>query len=183
MPELWVPPSVTQDLQDHTASYNAQIMQMLETAGPVQTEWNRVLREKFPDWMILLVRAKESAQAPGLVPGYYHLMIVPQGAPVTFLPISLPDGSFAEPSHQTLSWLESADLQNPQVIREREEAMIRHFEQQEKEQQALTDEVIEDAEDRWAAANRAHVSMNRDAGWVNSVDGQRARRDPRRTEE
>ena len=181
MPDLWVPPSVTQELQDHTASYNAQIMQMLETAGPVQTEWNRVLRDKFPDWPMFMVRATENAHAPGLVPGFYHLMVVPQGAPVTFLPISLPDGSFCEPSHQTLMWLESADLQNPMVIREREEAMIRHLEDQEKEKEKLVDEVTEDAEDRWAMATRPSVSMAE--GWVNSVDGKRARRDPRRTEE
>ncbi|MGA4923249.1 hypothetical protein, partial [Bacillus subtilis] len=69
-----------------------------------------------------------------------------------------------EPSHQTLSWLESADLQNPQVIKEREEAMIRHLEQQQKDKDALLDEVTEDAEDRWAAANRPSVSMT--DGWV-----------------
>ena len=181
MSQLWVPPSVSQDLVDHTRAYNAQIMEMLETAGPVQAEWNRVLRDKFPDWPMFLVRAKEHAQAPGLMPGFYHLMVIPQGAPVTFLPISLPDGSFCEPSHQTLSWLESADLQNPQVIKEREEAMIRHLEQQQKDKDALLDEVTEDAEDRWAVANRPSVSMAE--GWVNSVDGKRARRDPRRTEE
>ena len=45
----------------------------------------------------------------------------------------------------------------------------------------LLDEVTEDATDRWDTANRPSVSMA--DGWVNSVDGKRARRDPRRTEE
>lgn len=187
MSSLWLPPSVADEHRDSTAAFNASVMEMIETGGVVQAEWNRVLGAKFPDVTILMVKAKDSAHAPGLVPGYYHLMVVPENAPLTFLPVFGADGEFAEPSHATLSWLEAADLQNPQVIRDRDEANRRELERQEKERTQITDEVTEDAEERWAAATRTQVSMNPDVAWSQNAQGGRAarayKRDKRRSEE
>lgn len=185
MPALWLPPEVSRELRDHTASYRAEVLKMIETAGPVQAAWNPTLQAKDP--RLSMIRAKESANAVGLIPGYYHLMMDGEGVPLTFLAIRNPDGSFTEPSHRTLTWLSEADLQNPQVIRERDAQMRSLEERTAKDRAAIADEVTEEAEERWAAATRTQVSMNPDTPWSQNASGARAakayKRDKRRTEE
>lgn len=187
MTGLWLPPEVSRELRDETASANASVMEMLEISGPVQAEWNRVLRDKFPEHSIRLVRAKETAAFPGLIPGFYHLMLESPWVPVTFLPITGEGGSFAEPSHRTLTFLEGADLQNPRVIADREKEMEREIAARQKDEDNFTEELIDEAQERWAAATRTQVSMNRDTPWSQNASGARAarayKRDPRRTEE
>lgn len=169
---LWVPPEVSREYRDSTAKHTAELMEMIEPAGPVQAEWNRVLSKIDPH--LMMVRAKDSAHAPGLIPGYWHMLRIAPGVPPTLLPITGPQGEFIEPSSRTLDWLRGADLQDERVIRDRDRAMLELENRTAREKDNDADERLEEATERWAAATRTQVSMNMDRPWSQNHSGERA---------
>lgn len=74
-------------------------------------EFNRLLKEIDP--RLGLVRAHERADAPGLIPGYWHVRRrnAPPAAD-TYMPITGPHGEFMEPHTGVLEELRYADLHN-----------------------------------------------------------------------
>lgn len=180
MGRLWTPPTVEREHLDSTEQYRAEVAQALEEKpGPIAAEWNNALSKIDP--RLRMVKAKESAHCFGVTPGYWHIMMTADGAPPMLMPIMGENGVYAEPSHRTLDWLRASDLQNPQVIRDRDAAMQRVIDQREKDKAGLRDEVTEEAEERWAAATRTQVSMNRDAAWSQNASGQRAAKAAKRS--
>ena len=174
MGRLWTPPKVSRELREGTAEHTAELMLMLEDAGPMEAEWNRELHKIDP--LLMLVKAKASAHSPGLLPGFWHLLRLNPGTVPLLLPISNPDGSPAEPSHRTLSWLRTVDLQSPRALRAREEEMARRLESGKRAEQTEKEGILEEVEERWAAASRTQVSMNPDRPWTQN-NSPAARRD------
>lgn len=82
--------------------------------------YNRRLRAIDP--RLELIRAKDSATAPGLIPGFWHIKRENPGAPNSYIPITDEHGNFAEPGERHIEYLKSRDLWDQRVLREHERA-------------------------------------------------------------
>lgn len=171
MSRLWVPPKVSQELKDGTRRHNAEVLDMFWLNTPVCSEWNRELEQLDP--RLRLAQAKPDAHAPGVKPGYYHLLMVNPDQPLTHNPLTGPDGEFVEPSSRMLETLRSADLQNARAVldraRRQERAERDSERQEERDGEAQQQELVE----RWRAVSETSVSMNDSQPWSQNVKGRR----------
>jgi hypothetical protein len=165
MSSLWLPPKVDADLAARTRAADVAKLEMFELRGPVQSEWNRELQQI--DARFVIGKAHEDAEAPGVVPGFWHLLL--DGPPLSVLPIHGPDGSFVEPSFALLERVRSWDLQNPRAVKDRHDQVRRMEASKEREAQRDEEDRREEIKDRVRAAWGVSVSMNRDAPWTQTA--------------
>lgn len=153
-----------------------------------QIEFERQLEElnKRHDWLryfdrelraldphLSLVRARENATEPGLVPGFWHIKRDNPTTLPTFYPLRDEKGGFAEPSYSHLEMMRRNDLQKPGAFEDfvkRQEAGVRA---EEKKRELQAEERREEMAERIAHLNNPSVSMTE--GWTNSVKGRRAK--------
>lgn len=158
----WIPDSTAREYSDLRALYGAELGRMLESGSAVTEEWNRVLYQIDPE--LRLVKARESADFPGLTPGFYHLVRRNAlGAP-SLIPVER-DGEYTDPDSSMLEKLRENDLWNDRVAKDRRqvaeelERQRQHAKAREKEERH--DEIAE----RWKAVSNPGVSMASAGKW------------------
>lgn len=125
------------------------------------------------DPYLSLVKASEVASKPGLTPGFWHVQRDNPETMPTYIPLTDPDGGFAEPSGYHLEMIRKADLQRPgsfEAFKRRQEERLRGFE---REREAKAQERRVELAERIAYMENPSVSMS--SGWTNSVKGRRAK--------
>lgn len=133
------------------------------------TAWVRDFDEK-----VSIVKARENAHAPGIRPGFYHIMRFNEGAPLSFVPIEDPkDGGFTVPDSNVLDRLRRSDMWNERVVRDRAAVAEREARELQAKEEAERAERVEEITERWAAASQTRVSFNRDTPWTQGVAGKR----------
>jgi hypothetical protein len=173
---LWVPPAVSRELRESTQEHNEATLSMFYLDQGVCVKWNKESSplRKF-DPLMRVGKAKPSADPTLVVPGYYHLIRINPGAPLTAMPLHV-RGEFVEPGEWMIDLLRSMDLQNPQVTREREERKRKQEAQAEKDKldkRAMRDEKLMEA---WRAHDRPKFNFDPEVKWTNSTDGKRGRK-------
>lgn len=186
MSGLLLPSATARELLAERERREAEATQALreeEQWGWVQ-EFNRHLKSIEPYLKLVFCPdpAPLDAAAAGAQPGRWHVVRFNPGAPISFIVLQNPDGSYREPGSWVFDRIRQSDLWNDQVNRERD-ALIRRAEEA-KERQIQADRAArdEDMVERVRAVTRTQVSMNRDTPWAQNAAGRR-RRDPRRSEE
>src|SRR6266540_4567367 len=127
---LWVPPKVHRELREETAAHNAATLGMFDFHGPVFDEWNDDLKKLDP--YLRLGKAKEHADAIGVIPGFFHLVRINPNAPLWTMPLHDEQMRFIEPSSRMLQVLRERDMQNMQVTRARLQSIEEKGKQEEK---------------------------------------------------
>lgn len=155
MTDLWIPPTVSRELNDHVREVAAVTLGMFTFDGPVCGVWNPELRRI--DEFLRLGRAREKAMAPGVMPGFFHLIRVNPGAPLSVTPLTGPSGEFVEPSLAMLENLKAADLQNAAVVRERKRQD--RLREESKRRAKENDRTVrrEEIMDRWKSGTQIRV--------------------------
>lgn len=172
---LWLPPSrehrpvVSREHAERTVEHRAVSLSMLYT-DDVCRAWDRDLR--LIDSRLHLMRAKDNAHALNVRPGFYHLVRLNEGAPITVEPLAHPiTGGFVEPGSQLLDALRACDLQNHAVVRDR----LRHDElaakRKEREDANASEDRVSEGVERWKAGTRTQVLMSPDIGWAQNFAG------------
>lgn len=170
MSNLWIPPTVSRELQEKTRANDAELLSMFHTDGGILTFWTRALKRIDP--RLSLAQAKENAEGPGIRPGYYHVLRRNEGAPMWRMPLCGPNGEFIEPTEQMLQDLEASDLQNGRAVHDRQRADAKAQAAKEAQKAQDTAERHEDLNDRLAAITKTRVSMT-DVPWSQNVKGRR----------
>lgn len=170
---LWVPaayraPKVSREHADGTAAHNALALSMMYE-NTVTRHWDPELQRIDP--LLCLRRAKEHAAAPGVVADFYHLLRRNEQGPIWVMPLSLPDGSFAEPSAAMLDGLRACDLQNDRVLREAREREMRTDAEQERARERNREELCDEGDERWASMSRTQILMSPDVAWAQNSAG------------
>lgn len=174
MSAIWVPPAVSRQLKDNTREHNRRVLDMLQLSGRVQELWNRELRTLDP--LLRIGKAKDRAHAPGVRPGFWHLVRLNEHAPIWVQPLVGPDGGFVEPSMAMLESLRQSDLQNSRAVRARRAQDEREAESRRNARVRADEERGEELRDRVKAATQTSVSLNLDVPWTQNVDGRRGGR-------
>jgi hypothetical protein len=123
-------------------------------------EWNRKLKEI--DERLELVWAPESVTAPGLTPGRFHVLRHNPGAPTAILVHETPEGGFLEPNSYLLEKLQSSDLWDDRVKRDREKRSKALSRAAEKEREAERESRLDEITGRLKARNNPGVLVTRD---------------------
>lgn len=173
---LWLPPGPEQRLLEERLADTARRLEMVEM-DPLCVRLT-VEFKQFDEW-VSIVKAKDHAAAPGIRPGFYHVMRFNQNAPLSFLPIEAPDGGFMVPDSGVLERLRRTDMWNERVVRDRRRALEMEEQAKRADEARDAEERREELTDRWNAASRTHVSMSTDQPWSQNVAGRRKRADQR----
>jgi hypothetical protein len=78
-------------------------------------EMTRILREVDPYLECVFIGRGSDVELPGVLPGHWHIMRHNPETADTYIPITAPDGSYAEPGSWCLDLLRERDLQNPEA--------------------------------------------------------------------
>lgn len=176
MSRLWTPPSVSRELAEGTKEHNEATLSMFYMDVGVCRKWNKESSplRKF-DNMLRVGKAKPNADPSLAVPGYYHLIRINPGTPLWVMPLHV-NNNFVEPGDWMIDLLRSIDLQNPQVVRAREEAARREEARKEKEKLDKREARDEILMEKWRAYDRPKFNFDPDVKWSNSTDGKRGRK-------
>lgn len=147
---LWLPDSTREQL----AQDNSEIMQMVMIDEAIQ-HFTRELKRIDAD--LELVKASNNAKAPGLVPGYWH--ILRKGMPCNVLPLEGPNGEFREPGSWMYEWMESQDLWNDRAQKENRRRQKDIIAARDREKSRERQDRIDELNERWHSANHVSLSM------------------------
>lgn len=173
MASLWVPPSVSRELQHETLQHRAEVLAAARRDATCDY-WDKELQKI--DSKLTLVKAHEDAQVPGLRPGFWHVVRDCSPGPPSILPVVGDDGEFVEPTSRLLDMLRAGDLQNPRAMadrRRRDEAKAKAAERQ---KQNDHEDRVSEMMDRWRAVNKTTVLVSDDVAWTQSANGRRGKR-------
>lgn len=173
MPSLWVPPTVSRELQQKTMEHRAELMAAARRDATLDY-WDRELQKLDPK--LFMIKAADDAQVPGVKPGYYHVIRDCSPAPPAILPIVGDEGEFVEPTSRLLDVLRAGDLQNERAMEARRKQDEESARRRLRDKQRGHEERVEEMMDRWRSVNQTSVSMNRDAAWTQSANGKRAKK-------
>jgi hypothetical protein len=168
---LWTPPKVAQELAESTAEHQAAVLSMFDFNYGSFDKWNRELKKIDP--LLRLGKAKDKASAVGVIPGFYHLLRIPESDRERLWTMPLHDGNygFVEPSNAMLDALRRTDMQNPRVMRD--------FKKAQEDAEALEEKLKEEAHHRrvdqmyesWKAYSQVRIPFHNDAKWSQNVAG------------
>lgn len=183
MPALWTPPRVRPEHEVGTRQWEALVLSMMHQEGGVLDYWNPELKKI--DRNLRLMQATPLAAAPGVLPGFYHLVRLRDPAEGTFMwvqPIFGPDGGFIEPNSAMLDALRASDLQSTAAVGARH--LIAENERRSAERAKAKDEEdrLEEGVERFKAATRTQILTSSDVPYSqnNSAAARRARGEKRR---
>lgn len=176
MARIFLPPRVARELLEERHQFAGAVERGTYT-DRVCEDWTRELRKLDP--RLRMRRAYEYyVIGTPLLPGHYHYVRDNEGAPPTVQPITGPDGEWCEPDGSVLEKLKRSDLQNTRVTRDLEAGRLRVELEQEREKERIRAERQDELLQRWQAASRTQVSMNRDTPWHQNAAGKRGARRP-----
>lgn len=177
MSTLFVPPAVAAELVEERRRREAATLNVLREEA-VYDHWNKELRQIEPNLQLVWCPdpAPVDAAAAGAKPGRWHIVRHNPAAPMTFITLEGPDGSYREPGGWMLDKLREGDLWNAQVARDREALKRRTEDARRREEARLREERDNEVIEAYKAATRTQVSMNRDVAWSQNASGQRAAR-------
>lgn len=164
-------PKVSREHLAGTRQWEARVKGMMHTTGPILDHWQPVLADIDP--LLRLWRAHENAHAAGVLPGYYHLVRLNEGAPMWLMPLMGPQHEFVEPTDAMLRGLRRADLQNPRVLRDRALAARREETAKERAEARDDEDRLAEAWQRVQAIRRTQVLMSPDIPWAQNAAGQK----------
>jgi hypothetical protein len=169
----WISDAAERRNRATVSEHKAELYLMLEQAPtPVTEEWNRILYQV--DAELRLVRAQESASAPGIVPGYYHVLRRNDLGPPTPIPVQGPDGEYREPGSWLLDQLAESDLWNGRSQKDRERAYQELTRQKARRKERETEERRDEIKERWKAASNPGVSFSDAGPWRYRAGARRA---------
>lgn len=173
MSQLWTPPKVRRELQETTAEHNSAVLSMFELQYGILDKWNRELKKIDP--LLRLGRAKEKAHAPGVEPGFYHLIRINPGAPIWVQPLHDGQGNFVEPTSRMLDLLRASDLQNTAAVRAREAEDAAQVRAVEKAKEDGHEERVDTMMEHWRASSQVRIPFRglERTGWSQAVAGRR----------
>jgi hypothetical protein len=132
-------------------------------------DWNRELKQVDP--YLELVFAPEAADAPGLVPGRYHLLRHNPGGPPSLIPLQGPEGEFREPDSSLFQLLRESDLWNDQAERARRKTAEALERAKERRRQREREQRVEELVGRAKARFEPSVLV-KGVPWLREGDGQ-----------
>ena len=127
------------------------------------TDWNREL--KRIDERLELVRAHDGAKAPGLKPGYYHVLRHNPGGPPSLIAVEDEHGNFKEPDSSLFNKLREWDCWDDRVMRDREKRQRQFDEARDRRKKREREEMAEEIIDRYKAQTPGVSFSNRGKGW------------------
>jgi len=167
MTQLYLPPSV---MAAERLRFAADIDARVDRDDPVALRFTRLLQAH--DRRLIMVRAKDTI-APGtpLKPGYYHLIVRNDNAPLSVFPVEGANGEYVEPTSRVFTRLAAGDMHNPAVYREMVQKDRRRDAEVERDKKLRKEQRRDHLRDNVNAATRTSVSMNRDARWTQNASG------------
>ena len=178
MSRIFLPPKVARELLEERQQFASDIDKVCHSDKTCET-WTRELKRLDP--LLRMVRAPEhNVLGLPLHAGCYHLIRDNVGAPPSVTPVLGPDGGFTEPPGKLLDELKGMDLWDTRVERMRERIQRAEAEREERQKLARRQEKVEEITERWDAATRTQISMNRDTPWSQNAAGARQVRKPKK---
>lgn len=139
----------------------------------VCAEFTRELKRIDPG--LELVWWPLTADAPGFVPGRYHVVWHHPGDGLGSVePVTDEVGGYREPDSSLFDLVRRSDMWNDQLKRDRDRVRQAALRAKEKREAEEREEINQEVAERWAAATRTQVSMNRDVPWSQNVSGRRS---------
>lgn len=121
-----------------------------------------------------LIKASESAEAPGMIPGFWH---VRRTDPVTgwqaYLPLTGPEGKFSEPHSGHLEKMRASDLQRPGAFEDLKRRWDAEDEAHRREQLWTREEFKREFAERYLNKIRPSVSFSDVGHWTNRAGARR----------
>lgn len=154
-----------------SAQYNVERERMAVRHHNLK-DFDRQLREL--DEHAELVQASEYADAPGIVPGFWHVRRTdPDTGWQAYIALKGPHGEFSEPHSGHLEMLRENDLQAPGGF----ERLMRRVEAEERERDRhnmwTRDEFKQEFAERYLNKERPSVSFSDVGGWRNKAHARR----------
>jgi hypothetical protein len=173
MSSLWLPPQVSRELRQSTLEYQAEVFAHARQSAFLDY-WTRELKKIDP--RLEMIKANDDATVVGLIPGYYHVMLVLADGPPSLLPIMGDHGEFVEPTSRILDRLREGDLQNPEAMRARRERDERAAAQRKRDAERDAEDRVAQMVDHYKSFTETRVSLSKAAPWSQSVNGRRGTR-------
>jgi hypothetical protein len=186
MSRLWVPtarahrPKVSREHEEGTKEWEAAVLSMMHQEGGIIDHWNPVLAKIDPK--LRLMQATALAEEAGVLPGYYHLVRLNEGAPMWVQALTGPSGEFIEPTDAMLRGLRAADLQNPTVVRDRQRTDEVAARRKKRDEANEDEDRVQDTIEHWDAVSRTQIPMSPEIAWTQnwSATARRARAEKQR---
>lgn len=168
---LWVPPTVSRDLQAQTDAYRMELAEAT-LSDRVCAEFTAELRRIDP--YLELIRASPNATALGLVPGAFHVMRNNPGAPPSLMPILDEHGNPRIPDSGVFEELRRNDMWSERSMKEQRRVAAAAERAKKAREQREHEDRVEEMVERIKAGRDVRVSMSDAAPWTQNVDGRRA---------
>ena len=178
MSDLLLPRTVARELQkekwlEERRRSRALVEALFDFDDRVCREWSKHLRKLDPYLRLGRARPKAESDRFPVRAGFYHWIRDNPSAEPTVSVITTADDGWCEPDSGLLRELEQADMQNPRAVaaalerRERRERAVQA--ERDREHSDRLNELVE----RWNAASRASVSMDRSVPWTQVAGARR----------
>lgn len=173
MSRLWTPPTrehrpkVSREHREGSAAHREQVLSMVHETT-ITPHWDRELQKI--DRLLILRKAKEHAETPGVQPGFYHLIRLNEQGPLWIQVLEF-QGRYVEPSSAMLEALRMCDLQNDAVVRARFAADELAAKRKERAQGNEREERLDEAAERVAAMTRTQILTSPDVAWAQNSAG------------
>lgn len=183
MSALWVPdhvarsPKPSREHVETTRKWEQMVLSQMHATGGILDHWNKELKDI--DRNLRLMQATPGAHAPGVKPGFYHLVRLRDNAEGTFMwvnPIAGPNGEFIEPSQAMLDGLRMSDLQNAAAVYARRRADEQAARSRVNDEQREDEDRLQEGIERLKAATRTQILTSTDVPWSQN-NSAAARRD------
>jgi hypothetical protein len=172
MPGLWVPPSVSRELQESTSAYREELFSRARHREVIDS-FNPELKKIDPH--LQMVWFDEGTELFGVVPNRYHLLRDNPGAPPSLEPLCDAEGGFIEPNSGVFEWLRKGDMWNAAAKHDRERSIEAARRAAERARDREREDIEEEFKDRYNAAFRTSVSLA-NTPWTQTARARRPKR-------
>ena len=171
---LWVPPSYSSEHRagmlehDHIVVARSRLDSVCDT-------FNRELRTIDRHMQMRFFDEDGAKDVLGAVPNRYHLVRKAPDAPTTLIVIEGPGGEYVEPNSSVYDMLRRSDLWNGRAVKDQRQAREAAERAGQRQRNREAEERREELKDRYNAAFRTQVSMDRGTPWSQNARGARGR--------
>lgn len=120
-----------------------------------------------------LVWWPETADAPGFIPGRYHVIWHNPDGLGSVEPVTDDVGDYREPDSSLFDLVRRSDMWDDRVVADRRRIREGARAAKEKMEREEREQIVQEGLERWKAATRTQVSMNRDTPWSQNASGKR----------